>query len=60
MLTEEHHDIVNLQKVSQKKKNPLDAFLFMIQHEKMGGREKSMWVVTAIPIDSCVRNSTYM
>lgn len=60
MLTEEHHDIVNPQKVSQKKKNPLDVFLFMIQHEKMGGREKNMWVVTAISTDSCVRNSTYM
>lgn len=60
MLTEEHHDTVKPQNLSQKTKNPLDVLLFMIQHEKMGGGEKNMWVVTAISIESCVRNRMYM
>lgn len=29
MLTEDHHDTVNPQKLSQKEKNPLDVLLFM-------------------------------
>lgn len=60
VLTEEHHDTVNPQKLSQKKKNPLDVLLFMIEHEKMRGGEKNMWVVTAISIESCVGNSMCM
>lgn len=60
MLTEEYHDVANPQKLSWKEKSPLDILLLMIQHEKMGGGEKNIWVVTAISIEIPVRNSTYM
>lgn len=42
MLTEDHHDTVNPQKLSQKEKNPLDVLLFMTWWKNGGRGEEHM------------------